>query len=337
MGIRVIKTAIAVVVAILAARWAGLHNPVAAGLLAVLGIEVTRKKGINSALKRIGASAVGLLAASVLFRLFGFQVWVIGLFVLLVFPILNRANLREGAVTGSVVMFHLFSLESVSFATLLNELQLLLVGLGTATLVNVAYMPKADPHLTASKEKTEQLFSQIFIHIADHLRDANRLWDGAELLAARSEVDKGRELADKLQENTFFAGGSQWSVYFYMRSEQLESIYRMAELVAQVVEALPQGEAVARVFDELSRDVKEDYYTGRSEARLKELDRMFKAMPLPATRGEFEIRSAILQLMLELFGYLTVAKRAKKRLPEGQRAAENESENEPKFANGSKK
>lgn len=322
VGVRVIKTAIAVVISIWIAQWMNLHSPVSAGLLAVLGIEVTRKKGITVALQRIGASIVGLLVASLLFRLLGFQVWVIGLFVLLVFPILNKTNLRGGAVTGSVVMFHLFMQQSVSFQMLMNEVQLLLVGLGTATIVNVAYMPKADPHLAAAKTKVEELFSQIFIHIAAHLRDANRIWDGAELLAAREAVDTGRELADKLQENTLFADGSRWTVYFYMRSEQLESIYRMAELVAQVVEALPQGEAVARVFDELSRDVKADHYTGRSEAQLKELDRMFKAMPLPATRGEFEIRSAILQLVLELFGYLTVAKRAKRQLPEAQQAAD---------------
>jgi uncharacterized membrane protein YgaE (UPF0421/DUF939 family) len=312
-----LKTAIAVVISIWIAQWMHLHSPVSAGLLAVLGVETTRRKGISVALQRIGASIVGLLVASLLFGLLGFQVWVIGLFVLLVFPILNKANLRGGAVTGSVVMFHLYTLQSISFSTVMNEVLLLFVGLGTATVVNVAYMPKADPQLEEAKSRVEELFSQIFQHIAAHLRDPNQVWDGAELLAAREAVDKGRALADKLQENTLF-GGSRWPVYFYMRSEHLESIYRMTELVAQVFALLPQGEAVARVFDELSKDVKADYYTGRSEAQLKELDRMFKAMPLPQTRGEFEMRSALLQLMLELFGYLTVSKRAKKQ-PEGQR------------------
>jgi uncharacterized membrane protein YgaE (UPF0421/DUF939 family) len=315
MGIRVIKTAIAVVVSIYLAQLLDLHSPASAGLLAVLGIEVTRKKGLRSALQRLGASVVALLVASLLFHVFGFRIWVVGLFVLAVFPILNKVNLREGATTGSVVMFHLFVQQSASFQALLNEVLLLLVGLGSATVINVLYMPKEDPHLTACKNKVEQLFSQIFKHIAAHLRDSTTVWDGAELLAAQEAVEQGRALADKQQQNSLFWNGSYWPIYFYMRGEQLDSIHRMASLVAQVYEDLPQGGLVARVFDELSEDVKVDYYTGRSEARLRELEQVFRNMPLPATHSEFEVRSAISQLMLELRGYLTVAKKAKKRLP----------------------
>lgn len=315
MGIRIIKTAIAAVVSIYLAQSLHLLTPISAGLLAILGIEVTRKKGIRSALQRIGASVVGLFVASLLFYIFGFRVWVVGLFVLAVFPILNKANLREGAVTGSVVMFHLFVQRSVSPAVLLNELELLLVGLGSATIINVLYMPKADPHLIACKTKLEQLFSDIFRHIAAHLRNAETVWDGAELLAAQETVEQGRALADKLQQNALFWNGGYWPIYFFMRGEQLDSILRMAEFVAQVYESIPEGELVANVFDELSRDVKVDYYTGRSEAMLRELEVSFRHMPLPATRGEFEVRSALLQLMLVLNGYLTEAKKAKKQLP----------------------
>jgi uncharacterized membrane protein YgaE (UPF0421/DUF939 family) len=318
MGIRVVKTAIATVVAIYLAAWFHLHNPAAAGLLAILGIEVTRKKGIRSALQRIGASIVGLLVASLFFWLFGFQTWVIGLFIMAVFPILNRFNLREGATTGSVVMFHLYLQQSASLATVLNEVLLLLVGLGASTVINVVYMPKEDPHLHAYKIKLEQLFSAIFVHVAAHLRDTSQVWDGAELLAAEEAVERGRQWADKLQQNSLFWNGGYWPVYFYMRGEQLESVQRMMAIVAQVSEALPQGGELALVFEELSLDVKEAYYTGRSEARLHELERKFKEMSLPVSRGEFEVRSALLQLMLELHGYLAVAKKAKPPLPVGE-------------------
>jgi uncharacterized membrane protein YgaE (UPF0421/DUF939 family) len=215
-------------------------------------------------------------------------------------------------------MFHLYLLHSASVATLLNEGLLLLVGLGAATVINVVYMPKEDPHLHAYKIKLEQLFSVIFVRVAAHLRDTSQVWDGAELLAAEEAVEQGRQWADKLQQNALFWNGGYWPVYFYMRGEQLESIQRMMAIVAQVSEALPQGGDLARVFEELSRDVKEPYYTGRSEALLGELERKFKAMPLPASRGEFEVRSALLQLMLELHGYLAVAKKAKPPLPAGE-------------------
>ena len=44
MGFRVIKTAIAALMAVLIADWCGLPGPTSAGLLAILGVDVTRKE-----------------------------------------------------------------------------------------------------------------------------------------------------------------------------------------------------------------------------------------------------------------------------------------------------
>jgi len=317
MGFRVLKTAIAVIISIYLAMWLGLHSPSSAGLLAILGVEVTKKKGVRSALFRIIASLIGLAFGWLLFGIFGYHVWVIGLFIVLVYPLLYRLGISEGTVTGSVVMFHLFVGQTVSYAAILNEVQLLVVGLGTATLVNIAYMPKPDRKLLEAKRRVEHHFSEIFFRIADHLRDNSSIWDGRELLEAGNAVALGAGLAKRSLDNTLFFGGDPyWRVYFYMRGEQLESIHRMAALIAQVYENLPQGESVAEVLEELSGDVRKEYYSGRAEQRLGELEQRYKMMPLPATRAEFEVRSALLQLTRELQFYLSIAKKQKKQRPE---------------------
>ncbi|MCD1257341.1 aromatic acid exporter family protein [Paenibacillus athensensis] len=317
MGFRVLKTALAVVISIYLAIWLGLHSPASAGLLAILGIEVTKKKGVRSALFRIAASLIGLAFGWLLFGVFGYHVWVIGLFIALVYPLLYRLGISEGAVTGSVVMFHLFVGQTVGLTAIGNEVALLLVGLGTATLINIAYMPKPDRKLVALKEQVEHHFSEIFFRIADHLRDNSSIWDGRELLEAGSAIERGAELAKRSMDNTLFFGGDPyWRVYFYMRGEQLESIHRMAALIAQVYETLPQGESVAEVLEDLSEDVRQEYYSGRAEQRLRELELRYREMALPATRAEFEVRSALLQLTRELQMYLSVAKKQKKQRPE---------------------
>jgi uncharacterized membrane protein YgaE (UPF0421/DUF939 family) len=84
-----------------------------------------------------------------------------------------------------------------------------------------------------------------------------------------------------------------------------------------VEKTLPHGEAVAEVFADLSNDVRNTYYTGIVEARLNALEKSFKQMPLPATRSEFEARSALLQLCLELKTYLSIAKQLKRKKPTG--------------------
>ncbi|MDD9267777.1 aromatic acid exporter family protein [Paenibacillus sp. GCM10023248] len=313
MGFRVLKTALAVLIAMYLAHLMGIKTPAAAGLLAILGIEVTKKKGIQSALHRLAASVLALLMGSLLFMLFGFRVWVVGLFLLIVFPLLHRLRIAEGAVTGAVVMLHLFAYEDAGWASVGNELLLLLVGLGTATAINIAYMPKADKALVAHKIRIEELFSMIFVSLAKHLRDNTVIWDGHELLEVSEEIDKGAQLAKRAMDNTLFmTGDPYWRVYFFMRGEQLESIHRMMLLVAQVYQTLPQGEMLAAILEDISHTVKEDYYTGKAEKELQELDARYKKLPLPGNREEFEVRSAILQLNRELMHYLSIAKKQKK-------------------------
>ena len=312
MGIRVIKTAVAVIVSIYICYAAGLFSPLSAGLLAILGVDVTKKKGLRTSFQRIAASLLGLLLAATLFWAVGFHVWVIGLYILLLYPVLNRLRLKDGVVTGSVVMFHLFAAGRVELELLLNEVALLLIGLGTATGINLLYMPKEDKQLQEYREKTEELFSRIFAEIALNLRDTEYVWSGAELLEAEGVLEKASASVQRLGENSLRGGQTQWAVYFYMRKQQMDSIERMVQLVAQVFTTLPHGESLAAVFEALSIDVRIAHYTGRSERKLTELESGFKTMPLPATRDEFEVRAALLQLIVELKAYLAVAKSQKR-------------------------
>ncbi len=312
LGIRVWKTAVAAVAAMYIANGADLSYPLSAGLLAVLGVDVTRKRGIVSATQRFVASVVGLLIGTALFLLFGFQTWVIGLFILLAYPLLARVKLKDGIITSSVIVLHVFTEGRVHMEILLNEIVLLVIGLGCATIVNMIYMPGAEDRLADMRVRTEMLFSAIFQAFARHLRNPHTMWDGMEYSDAAAAVERGLALATRADENSLFRHEQYWQVYFHMRRTQLESIGRMMGMVAQIYDKLPQAVLTAQVFEELSEDVKADVYTGRAEAELKELEAVFRAMALPATREEFELRSAVLQLCVELRTYLETAKREKK-------------------------
>jgi uncharacterized membrane protein YgaE (UPF0421/DUF939 family) len=313
LGIRVWKTAIAAVLAIYIAYMIGLDYHFSAGLLAILGVEVTRKKAIFTITQRFGASLVGLAIGSFLLIILGFHIWVVGLFVLSAYPLLSKLNLKEGIVTSSVIILHVFSVGKLDSAVLLNEVQLLAIGLGIAGIVNFIYMPGSDQRLQLMRVELEQSFSAIFNSIAKHLRDPKFIWDGSELIKAEEKIVKGLALAKQNKENQLFRTDTYWLNYFGMRDQQWDAITRMMDLVAQVYAQLPHGEMVARLFDELSEDVKVEEYTGRVERAILALEARFKDLDLPATRAEFEVRSAILQLVMELKHYLLVAKKEKKR------------------------
>ncbi|USB34871.1 aromatic acid exporter family protein [Paenibacillus sp. YPG26] len=311
MGFRVIKTTIATVLAIVIAHLLGILNPLSAGLLAILGVDVTRKRSIHTVSSRFFASIMGLVMSSVLFYIFGFHIWVLAVYILIGFPLISRANLKEGIVTSSVVVFRVFGGEDVSFEALFTQILLLIIGLGSAVVVNLIYMPNEEDKLTGIRRKVDSLFGLIFERIASQLRDPDYVWDGQELIEASREVELGLSTANRALDNQVIAPDEAWAIYFYMRKQQLDRIESMLQLISQVYQRMPQGEKASVLFDQLSIDVKRETYTGNTEHMLQELEKEFKAMELPHSREEFEIRSAILQLCRELALYLDISRTSK--------------------------
>ncbi|MEK3905049.1 aromatic acid exporter family protein [Paenibacillus sp. FSL R7-0179] len=311
MGFRIIKTAAATLLSILLAAAAGIPNAQSAGLLAILGVETTRKRSLRTITARFFASLVGLFLGCILFWALGFHYWVLGLYVLFGFPLIVKSGFKEGIVTSSVIVFRVFGQADITVHILLQQVELLIIGLGSAGLVNFIYMPQTGGIIAGIRKEVDGYFSVIFRQMARTLRDPGYIWDGKELIGAGEAVQKGLSAAAREMENHVIHPDEAWNVYFYMRKEQLESIQNMMQLLSQVYRQLPHGDMVAELFDQLSGDVLAEEYTGRTERLLEELQQEFQEMELPDSREEFEIRSAILQLCRELALYLKIAKRYK--------------------------
>ncbi|WP_040925258.1 aromatic acid exporter family protein [Saccharibacillus kuerlensis] len=310
-GFRVIKTAAAAFAAIMIAHLVGIPSATSAGLLAILGLDTTIKRSVKTVVDRFFASIVGLVVACVLFGTLGFHYWVIPLYILIAFPLIVRATFKGGIVTNAVVVFHVFNAGEITWPVLWTELQLLVIGLGSAMLVNLIYMPNPEEKLSNIRSEADRYFSRIFAQFAKTLRNPDYMWDGGELIEADRKVEEGLELARRSRENQVLKSDEFWSAYFYMRKQQLESIQSMALLVSQVYRQIPQAELTAELFDQLEQDVKREHYMGKAEEMLRELEERFKEMSLPETREEFEVRSAILQLCRELSRYLVLSKKDK--------------------------
>jgi uncharacterized membrane protein YgaE (UPF0421/DUF939 family) len=162
------------------------------------------------------------------------------------------------------------------------------------------------------RHETEENLSAIFAHLAEFLRNPETVWSGQEVILAENAIEKGIEIAQRARENRWIPADEPWELYFTMRREQMDSVKLMMASVAFVSSKVPQADMIARLFDRLKLDVKSEYYEGTTEAMLDELEAVFRKMPLPATRDEFETRAALLQLNRELRRCLSIAKRSKK-------------------------
>lgn len=245
--------------------------------------------------------------------MFGFEHWAVAIFILVTFPILSRFNLKDGIVTSSVIVFHLYTFGEVTVSNITNEIFLLIVGLGCATAINFIYMPKDEKVITVLRNEVEQDFATIFMEMAKTLRDPKHIWNGSELLGAYRVIEEGSLRSLRNRENRPWDHENYWPTYFEMRRQQLDTIQQMIAELALVYDKLPQAELIAVLLDQLATDCKSVVYQGLVEQEVFKLMVEFRAMELPKTREEFELRAALLTLLHEVDRYLAIAKRLKKK------------------------
>ncbi|MGG1573714.1 aromatic acid exporter family protein [Fictibacillus sp. NRS-1165] len=311
IGYRTIKTAVGTALAIGIAQWLGLEFYSSAGILTILCVKVTQQRSLISSWERFAACLIGIVFAAVFFQVLGYHPWSIGLLILMFIPVVVALNLKEGIITSSVIILHLYTLEYLSWKAVGNEIALICIGIGMALLVNL-YMPSMEHTLKKIQLGLEEQFKSIFLEFRAYLYDHNHLWDGKEITEAARLIDEGKDLAFRDVENHTVRYENEYYHYFKMREKQLELIEQMIPILSSIDQRYLQGYILGDFFGELSEAV----HPGNTAViYLNSIERMrgrFREMDLPKDREEFETRSKLLHLLNEIERYLQIKKSFRK-------------------------
>lgn len=230
---------------------------------------------------------------------------VIGLLLLFFIPTAVMAKASDGIVTSSVIILHIYSAGEVSKDLLLNELGIIIVGIGVALIANL-YMPSLESKLKEYRLEIEENFKVIFDEIVRYLRTHESSWDGREITETMELIDEAKALAFRDVENHFRRDENLYYHYFKMREKQFEIIERVLPSVTSIALPVEQGEMIADFIEELSEHI----HPGNTALLfLEKLYRMkvsFENMELPKTREEFEARAALLHFVKEMEQYLII-------------------------------
>jgi uncharacterized membrane protein YgaE (UPF0421/DUF939 family) len=303
IGYRTIKTALGATLAIIIAQMLNLEYFSAAGIIAILCIQVTKKKSVYASWHRFLACLIAMAYASLLFHFIAFHPLIIGLILLIFIPTTVALKINEGIVTSSVIIMHLYGAGDITFSLLINETILIAVGVGVALVMNL-YMPSVDDKLLAYQESIETNFSAILMGIVRYLRDNDHTWDGKEITETANLLNQAKSLAFKDVENHFLREEDLYYHYFKMREKQFEIIERILPLVTNIPLVVKQSGIVADFIEDLAENVHPQNTAILYLKKLEEMEIHFRGMALPQTREEFESRAALLQLMKEMERYL---------------------------------
>ncbi len=307
IGFRIIKTAVGAGIAIALAQWLGLAFFTTAGMLTILCIKETKKRSIHSALEKFVATAVGGLFAAAFFQLCGFQPWVIALILLTLIPILVKIQAKDSVATSSVVILHLYMFNEITPSILLNELGIIVVGIGIALIMNVV-MPSVEEDLKAYQERLEKNFKKIFSEFVVYLRYGESDWDGKEIIETGELLKEAKDLALRDIENSFQATDNHYFHYFEMREKQWEIIQRILPLVSSLDKTYRQSHQVADFLERLANGIHPGNTVDIHLDQLQEIKKEFKESPLPKDQTEFEVRASLYHFLKEMQRYLLIKK-----------------------------
>lgn len=305
IGYRTIKTAVGTTLAIMLSQWLHLHNFVSAGIITILCIKNTKVKSFEAAWTRFFACVLAMVFSACFFEGIAFHPVVIGLMLLVFIPTTVKLKVTEGIVTSSVIILHIYSAGHVTLSLLLNELCLIVVGIGIALLMNL-YMPSADETLYRYQEEIEKNFRRIFEEVISYLRSHKNDWDGKEITETARLLKEAKSLALKDAENHPTREENLFYHYFVIREKQFEILERLLPILTFVSYQTKQSHMVADFLEELKDNIHPGNTAHFYLKKLYDMKVEFERMELPKTREEFETRAALFQFVREMEQYLII-------------------------------
>lgn len=303
IGVRTWKTAIGVVIAMIIAKEIGLAYWPAAGIITILSIQSTKRESLDIAIRRSISALVAIAIASLLFLLFGFNSIVFGLFVLLFIPLTVKLKVTDGIVLSSVLVTHLLVKKEVTVNLIINEVGLIIVGIGVALVLN-SYMPKNEEKLKEDIDYISEKIKEIFMDMAYSLRTHSVSINQQSLF---SELEDRIEIAKKRANDNFnnylFSDVRYYVHYVEMRGVQLQILKYMREHFGRISMTVKQTEWVANFTEELASVIGKEVNANILINRLNRVRKELSLQALPVTRDEFENRAMLYQFLndLEIF------------------------------------
>lgn len=305
IGFRTIKTALGAPVAIWIAQLLGLTNFASAGILTVLSIQPSKKTSIISAWQRFLACMIGMLFAYVFFEFLGYTPFIVGCLLIVFIPLTVYLKITQGIITSSVIIFSLYNAGTVDLPHVTNQIMIILVGIGTALLLNL-YMPSLDYKLKRLQAELEKRFQKVLFEISMYIRDKETVWDGRELIEIEKILKEASRLVVLDKENNLFRNEHTYYDYFMMRTKQFDLLKRMIPLVSKVGHIDFISEKTAAFYEDLADNVHPENTVTKSLENLKELRNIIREENLPKTREEFEIRANLFRLSHDIEEYLII-------------------------------
>lgn len=311
-----IKMSTASIITILIAMAFNLEYTITAGILAVLSIQLTRRDSLMNALQRFLSSIIGLFLAVLMFLVLGYNLWVFALFTVVFIYLSFLLKLSIGIVPTLVLVSHVLLVGQFDMSIIINSIMIMAIAITVALAVNSLYPLKSQTKLLALIDAIDAIIRKdlenLALRISGKINNQESLNTHKEL---KQELERLKQEAELIDKDILFDHDYRLIHYLNVRSAQMTQIDRMLALIIETTKTTEHALKLAEYVRQLKDDVGHaDKATSQRES-LKALLSHYRQSALPKTREEFEYRSMLYQITIELDTFLDEKIRFHKRYP----------------------
>jgi len=290
--IAAIKIVVAFMFGILGAELFRLDYAYTAGVIAVIGLDQTRKRSVQAAIIWLLDSFLALGIASLLFHFLGYQFWVLIVFIAILVPLSYLLALQNGIVVAIVLISQIYGEQDLSYG--FNALYILLIGIAVAFLLNL-YMPKVDRQIDIAIKKID---TEI-----DRLLQAIAAGETASFVNVKALIKQTQEKLYLDIENHYFVQTNRRIRYLDMRLGQLIIMERIGPLLGQIA-PIPEKDIIVDFIKTFKGKIGTSNFALSLKHELDALFEYFRQAPLPKEREEFEQRAQLYYILREIDSFL---------------------------------
>ena len=305
--VKSIKITLGVVVSILIAKFLQMEFYSSVATIVIVSMLSAKKQSIKLALTRLLAAIISLALSSLLFTILGFSLGVFALYILIFTFLMYKFAMKIAIVLNVVLVMHIFSLEKISVAILLNEFGLMFLGVLVALVFN-SFILDIEDELIGYQKETEILFDRIFKNMGGCLNNKCQTnLVKVQLDELDKVLSKGKSRAYRYMNSYYLQENNYYVEYFIMRKQQYYTVKSMQEFIK--LKFLKQTE-VKLLIDFTDNFVNNTKILNACQAQIKMLEEIYyyfnNLSDLPSTHEQLRNRIALHQYLYSLKDLVSV-------------------------------
>ena len=306
-----LKIAVGSGLAIILANLLNLKYDIFAGTITLLTILTTKRETIRLSFYRMVTFVFSVVVCFLVFNHLGGGWLEYGIFVLIMVFFCEALGWGATISVNAVVGAHFFTEADFSLQFILNEFLLLLIGIVIAVVLSLYSNNRGtQKKVLRDMQYVEENLKGILLHMADYLRKEplkHSVWDDINEL--EEKIKDYIQDAYEYNNNSFSRHPEYYIDYFEMRLLQIDELHSLHYEMRKMQSMPEQAEIVAEFVDFVSESI------GKMQVLDAQLDRLYnilehmKTQELPKSREEFESRSILYHVLMDLEDFLLIKKR----------------------------